>query len=385
MFDLLCVPGDFAVQYIENTRGNTMQNTFMKSDWDRVREEYARWWRGDGLILHITAPRAGQTHSEKWDGVDTASAPDLETAWLDPDRRIRMAEHFLENTYLGGEAYPYFDTHIGPGSLAIFLGCEPTLAVDTVWYRPSITDPDTYTLPQFDPNDRWVQIHADLMRAAMAASGGRYLVSLPDLIENIDVLSQLRDPQTLMYDLIERPDWVGETIAQINDAFFAAFDYFYDIVRDPWGGSCFAFFKIWGPGKTAKVQCDAAALISPAMFQQFVAPSLTAQCAWLDYSMYHLDGTQAMIHLNNLLAIEPLNAIEWTPQSGKPGGGSPEWYDLYRRILAGGKSVQAIGVEYDEVIPLLDAVGGKGMHIWTTAADEDSARRLEERVAAYRA
>ena len=75
----------------------------MKSDWDRVREEYARWWRGDGLILHITAPRAGQTHSEKWDGVDTASAPDLETAWLDPDRRIRMAEHFLENTYLGGE------------------------------------------------------------------------------------------------------------------------------------------------------------------------------------------------------------------------------------------------------------------------------------------
>jgi len=41
-------------------------------------------------------------------------------------------------------------------------------------------------------------------------------------------------------------------------------------------------------------------------------------------------------------------------------------------------------VDYDQVIPLLDAVGGKGMYISTSAPTEDAARKLEDRVNAYR-
>ena len=63
---------------------------------------------------------------------------------------------------------------------------------------------------------------------------------------------------------------------------------------------------------------------------------------------------------------------------------SPRHWDLYRRILAGGKSVQAIGVRVDEVLPLLDACGGKGMFITTQAPTEDKARELAEKVNAYR-
>ncbi len=43
-----------------------------------------------------------------------------------------------------------------------------------------------------------------------------------------------------------------------------------------------------------------------------------------------------------LLAIEPLDAIEWTPQAGIEPGGNRRWHDLYRRILAAGKSVQVL-------------------------------------------
>jgi hypothetical protein len=111
---------------------------------------------------------------------------------------------------------------------------------------------------------------------------------------------------------------------------------------------------------------------------------LDEQCRWLDYSLYHLDGTQALCHLERLLALEALDAIEWTPQDGLPGGGDPRWFPLYRRILAAGKSVQAVGVAYDEVIPLLDAVGPRGLFIITEAPDENSARALEERVEGYR-
>ena len=113
-------------------------------------------------------------------------------------------------------------------------------------------------------------------------------------------------------------------------------------------------------------------------------PGLTEQCEWLDYSMYHLDGTQAIPHLDALLSIDALDAIEWTPQVSAPQGGDPMWFDLYRRILAAGKSVQAIGVRPDEVIPLLDAVGPAGMFLMVSVDSEAEAHAVVEAVEAYR-
>jgi hypothetical protein len=107
--------------------------------------------------------------------------------------------------------------------------------------------------------------------------------------------------------------------------------------------------------------------------------ALAEQCAWLDYALFHLDGTQALPQLPNLLAIESLRAIEWTLQAGLPGGGSPEWYGLYRRIKEAGKSVQAIDVRPEEVEPLLAAVGGDGLFILTQTETEAEARALLRR------
>jgi hypothetical protein len=219
-----------------------------------------------------------------------------------------------------------------------------------------------------------------LIRYGRDRNRGRYYIAYPDLIENIDTLAQLRDPQMLLMDMIERPDWVQTRIREITDAFFACYDELHKLLGDPWGGTGWCAFGLWGPGKVAKVQCDFSCMISAEMFREFVVPDLARQCEWLDYSMHHLDGTQAMHHLDALLEIEALDAIEWTPQSGIPGGGSPEWYDLYRRIKAAGKSVQAIGVKSDEVEPLIDAVGPEGMLIMSGAETETAARELLRRV-----
>ena len=82
----------------------------------------------------------------------------------------------------------------------------------------------------------------------------------------------------------------------------------------------------------------------------------------------------------------PLDAIEWTPETGIEGGGDPPWHDLYRKILDAGKSVQAIDVGRDQILPLLDAVGGKGMHIATDFAidSERDAEALAIHVEPYR-
>jgi hypothetical protein len=151
------------------------------------------------------------------------------------------------------------------------------------------------------------------------------------------------------------------------------------------GGNAFSAFKLWGPGKTAKLQCDASAMFSPQMFRRFVVPPLTQQCEWLDYCLYHLDGTQALQHVPALLEIEPLDAIQWTPQAGQPTGGNPQWYDLYRRIKQAGKGVQVFDIALEEVVPLIESVGPEGLFIITRSApDQDAAERVVQVVERYR-
>lgn len=349
---------------------------FWKEDWDEAREALAAWWAGNGLALHVTAPK-----DDPWEDIPPPSpASDLETHWLDPAYRAETRIYEMSRTFFGGVAAPMFKANIGPGSLGLFLGCAGNLAEDTVWYGPSITEPDTHPPLRFDTSNLWWKRHFALLEEAERRCAGRYLIPFQDLVENLDTLAQLRGSQETLMDLVERPEWVRQRIAEINQAYFECFSTCWDRFRDPWGGNSFHAFRLWGPGKTAKVQCDFCCMISPAMFRRFVRPALEAQCAWLDYAMFHLDGTQAIPQLPNLLGIEALKAIEWTPQAGLPGGGSPEWYALYRRIKAGGKSVQAIEVKPEEVEPLIEAVGPEGLFIQTTTSTEQEARDLLKRV-----
>jgi hypothetical protein len=121
------------------------------------------------------------------------------------------------------------------------------------------------------------------------------------------------------------------------------------------------------------------------MFRRFVAPGLREQAEWLDNSIFHLDGHQCIPHLDSLLEIEALDAIEWTPDPQVPGGGDPCWHEMYRRILDAGKCVQVlIPNRHDQIVPLLDAIGGKGVFLLTSINNEADAEKLEKMIAPYR-
>jgi hypothetical protein len=368
-----------------------------KDNWETTKEHFIGWWKHDDLILCGTPLPLAEPRQPV---ADPGEAPDITYYYTRPEWKARWNHHRLAHQTFPAEVLPVANTDIGPGSLALYMGGEAVLADDTVWYKPMI-DPGTLRTQKFvgglrtqkfdgapplrfDPESPWWRIQEATLSACAELARGKYAVGCPDIIENIDIVAALRDPQTLLMDMIERPEWVLEKVEEVNQAFFEAYDRVYDIIKMEDGSSVFGAFRLWGPGKVVKVQCDASAMFSPRMFDRFVTPALTDQCEWLDCSMFHLDGHQCIPHLDLLLAIEPLDAIEWTPDPQVPSGGSPTWYPMYRKILEAGKSVQAIGVKPEEVLPLLDAVGGKGMYIMTTFYDEAHAEQLAKAVEPYR-
>ncbi len=342
-----------------------MSEISWKPNWQETKRSFNDFWNRKGVVVGTWGAPKADRQVEKVSRVD---APDIKEYYLNPVLRAKVNHFRVSEGYYGADVLPVSDTNFGPGSLATFIGSEPGISKETVWFEPCMmneSEPEKLPPLKFDPQNKWWKLTEQTMRECVKLGKGKYMTGAPDLVENVDVLSSLRDPQTLMFDLIERPEWVKQKVEEINKVWFEAYQRIYDIIKLEDGSSSWAAFRVWGPGKTAKLQCDASAMFSPDMFKEFVVPCLTEQCRWLDYSLYHLDGTQAMCHLDTLLSIEDLDAIEWTPQAGIEQGGHPRWYELYRKIIKAGKSVQVVGIRPEEVKPLLDHVGKDAIYIMT--------------------
>ena len=329
-----------------------------KSNLEETKQRYINWWNHKGIILNMWEhfQEGVQPHAEI---MPPAPAKDLSQKWFDPQWRAEYLDWYVAHSSLKADILPVANTQLGPGSLAAILGGVFEGGEDTIWIHPNPDFTDEIVFNPEHPN--WI-LHKELLKACKAKANGHYFVGMPDLMEGLDVLAALKGTDRVLLDTVMQPEILEQQMQQINDIYFKVFDELYDIIREG-DEMAFCYFSSWAPGKMSKLQSDISTMISQDDYRRFVQPFIREQCQKIDYTLYHLDGVGAMHHLPALLEIEELNAIQWTPGVGEPQGGSPKWYDLYKKILAGGKSVMACWVTLDELKPLLDHIGVDGVHL----------------------
>ena len=329
-----------------------------KSNLEETKQRYINWWNHKGIILNMWEhfQEGVQPHAEI---MPPAPAKDLTQKWFAPQWRAEYLDWYVAHSSLKADILPVANTQLGPGSLAAILGGVFEGGEDTIWIHPNPDFTDEIVFNPEHPN--WI-LHKELLKACKAKANGHYFVGMPDLMEGLDVLAALKGTDRVLLDTVMQPEILEQQMQQINDIYFKVFDELYDIIREG-DEMAFCYFSSWAPGKMSKLQSDISTMISQDDYRRFVQPFIREQCQKIDYTLYHLDGVGAMHHLPALLEIEELNAIQWTPGVGEPQGGSPKWYDLYKKILAGGKSVMACWVTLDELKPLLDHIGADGVHL----------------------
>ena len=329
-----------------------------KQNLEETKKHYINWWNHKGIVLNMwehfqegVKPHA-DIHAPK-------PYRDLNQRWFDPEWRAEYLDWYVAHSSLMADMLPVANTQLGPGLLAAILGGVFEGGEDTIWIHP---DPNYTDDIKFDPqHPNWL-LHKELLKACKAKAQGHYYVGMPDLMEGMDVLAAIKGTDKVLLDTVMQPEVLEHQMQQINDIYFKVFDELYDIIRED-DEMAFCYFSSWAPGKMSKLQSDISTMISVDDYRRFVQPFIREQCQKIDYTLYHLDGVGAMHHLDALLEIKELNAIQWTPGVGEPQGGSPKWYDLYKKILAGGKSIMACWVTLDELRPLLDNIGGDGVHL----------------------
>lgn len=349
-----------------------------KEDWDKAKARLTAFWHQEIVDRCCAAIYVYENGAKAPERIVPGTDEERERYWTDPEEIIQRNRKLMENTYYAGEAFPCLFLDLGAGGHAGFFKGEKHYFGDSMWFFPSLQNPDDL---EFDENSFLYKKTLELARAFVEDSKGDYMVSMPDDTGNADALSHLMGPDELLPAMIEEPEAVQRALGKIEGAYERIMREVYDIVRDNnEGGSCIQWLSTWAPGLHAQMQCDMSVMISNPMFEEFIMPELRAQCGLLDNALYHFDGVEQIRHLDSLLSIPRLRAIQWTQVAGQEP--CTEHFAELKRIQAAGKSL-VILVTPDQIRPILENLSSKGLYLITNANSRDEADRMLRDIAAW--
>jgi hypothetical protein len=194
------------------------------------------------------------------------------------------------------------------------------------------------------------------MTAALLDLGrGKFITGMTDWHPGGDALAAFKYPQRLALDLLEFLSQVKSLLKRIEEDYFAVYDHFYTLLRQH-GQPVTSWTPLLFEGKYYIPSNDFSIMISPQMFDEVFLPGIRRECQFLDRSIYHLDGPGALRHLDSLLAIPELNAVQWVPGAGKEV--FARWVPVYQKIQAAGKGIQ-VNCRLEEIPQVMETCSPK--------------------------
>lgn len=303
----------------------------------------------------------GPLNPEKWDPsrIEKPDDPaELENYYTNPEYMHERALYALNNLYYEGDAFPVLFPFCGTAGHTKYFPVDYEYRKETIWFFPKFDSLSEINI-QFDENNPAFLRERECLKRLAELAAGLYSVAQPDNCGSIDMLAQLIGSDNLMMEMISEPDLVEKSIQGAVDTLIRSGDQFIDLLRPTCdGGSCQGWLNLWSPGKMMQLQCDLSVMISPEMFERFVMPELEMTTAWLDHSIYHLDGCEQIRHLDMLLSLPKLNMIQWQPVEGQPP--ITDFIHILQKIQKAGKGLLLFCWSH-EVKQLVNALSPKGV------------------------
>ena len=303
-----------------------------KADFQRAQTYWDSLWNHDIIdrpCTLITAPRTP----------DASGYSRLVAVDDDFSRVVNQADAYLSSHAFLGEAMPSFRPGFGPDQMAAFLGAPLTISEgsnQTSWSEKIVTDWGSFLPLRIDESNHYFQRMREFHSLAAAHLEGRCLICDIDMHSNVDLLEGLRGAQKLLYDMIDHPDTILKAMSQAGQVYRQVYEELYQYgSRQKWGTT--SGLPMYDRGRFNRIQADFIALLNPSMFRRFVLPAIEEEARFLDRSCFHLDGPDALTHLDDLLALRDLDAIEWI--SGAGSRPQIEWPEVLHRIQQAGKII----------------------------------------------
>lgn len=321
-------------------------------DFPAIARRYEAWWH-QALIDRPVFQASYNTRPERPINRRLDLLEDGD-AWMD----AKLQD--LEQTQLIGDALPFIRADFGPVLLGGMLGGQLEFGADTGWTHAFIDDtwsnaPDWVLR---DENPWWQLLQARAEQVAVNAPG-RYLLCSPDLGGSADVLLNLRGASNLCMDVLTQPERIPEALDAIYPAWRQAFSELYRIALSN-GAALTHWLGLWSNQPYLVPACDFNFMISPDDFNRLCLPDIARQAATVGRAIFHLDGPGATNHIDALLEVPDIQAIQFTPGEGTPS--ALAWVEMFRKIQAKGRSL-LVFCPPGEVLELTEALRPEGLAI----------------------
>lgn len=346
---------------------------FDKTRYANLAETYDRWWNGTlgRPLIKIMVRDAFEPNREK-PNVPLLSQANCHQFDYTAEQIVDRIDYELSKCEFLGDAFPMVNMwSFGPGVLAAFCGAELENASGSVWFKASPKEIEDVHIA-YDGDNKWIKRIKEIYQAGIDRWGDSVVLGMPDLGGFQDVVANFLDSQELLMALIEDEDEVHRLQDEVYTAWMAAYQDLASVISAGSPG-----FSDWGGlySKTPSyiLQDDFAFMISPRAFKEFGYPEIKKACLTLPHTIYHLDGVGNLNHLDQLLDLKELNAIQWVYGAGQPP--AREWMDVYERIYQAGKGIELVG-DLDDFYALYPKYGDKLFYQCTIDGEDAFATRM---------
>lgn len=277
--------------------------------------------------------------------------------WMDGDRLVEEATASALNTEWFGDALPTVWPNLGPEVFPAFFGQDLEFGPVTSWSIPALHDWNDVGKMRFTRDNVYYKKVMELTKTLLAGGKGKYYTGMTDYHPGGDCIAAWRDPQNFAIDMIENVDQVKKALSYIDQVYFEVYNDFYNLLK-----SHNQAFTNWAGHLSTKKwyvpSNDFSCMISKAMYDDVFLPGITAECKFYQASIYHLDGPGALQHLDSLLEIKELSAVQWIWGAGR--GRASDWLHVYKKVQSAGKGLQ-IWAQPDEIDTLVENLRPEGV------------------------
>jgi hypothetical protein len=139
-------------------------------------------------------------------------------------------------------------------------------------YCESPVDFKLDVLPVFSASNQWMSLMAEMLGALAERSSGRFPLATTRMRGVSDLLSALYGGEGFIFAMLEKPNEVKEASKLLTDFFIQCGKLQLTHIPDFHGGIGSFYYHMWAPKETVWHQEDAVALISPALYEEFIEP-----------------------------------------------------------------------------------------------------------------
>lgn len=193
---------------------------------------------------------------------------------------------------------------------------------------PNFTGPDD--IQEFSMDNPWVIKAIEFLEQTAKRSNGKYPLAITRMRGISDLLSLIYGTENLIFAMLEKPDEVNAVAEKLTDFWIQFGKMQIERIPEFHGGIGSFYYNAWAPKGTIWHQEDAATLLSPDFFEQFIKQ-------WDDKIIAAFDGCIMHQHSNGYFPYESYVDMGFTALELHIDNGGPTAESLapvYEKIMA---------------------------------------------------